>query len=89
MTRHNNRLFTKIILKKYGVGAINLGLVAGEPLIIGTDSIWGRQDEFPRYQVKISAFYMDQHKVTNAQFRFFVEAIHYVTTTVKSRAGKS
>lgn len=48
--------------------------------VMGGDSIWGRPDEFPRHQVKISSFYMDKHEVTNAQFRAFVEATGYVTT---------
>ncbi len=51
--------------------------------LMGGDSIWGRPDEFPRHQVKISAFYMDRHEVTNAQFRAFVETTHYVTTAEK------
>lgn len=48
--------------------------------IMGGDSLWGRSDEFPRHQVKVSSFYMDRHEVTNAQFRAFVESTHYVTT---------
>ena len=47
---------------------------------MGGDSIWGRADEFPRHQVKVSAFYMDKHEVTNAEFRAFVKATGYITT---------
>lgn len=47
---------------------------------MGGDSIWGRPDEFPRHQVKVSSFYMDRHEVTNAQFQAFVEATGYITT---------
>ena len=35
--------------------------------------------EFPRHPVKVSAFYMDSHEVTNAEFREFVEATGYKT----------
>ncbi len=47
---------------------------------MGGDSEWGRPDEFPHHQVKLSTFYMDAHEVTNKQFRAFVEATGYVTT---------
>jgi formylglycine-generating enzyme required for sulfatase activity len=47
---------------------------------MGGDSLWGRADEFPKHEVKVSSFYMDQHEVTNAQFRAFVDATGYVTT---------
>ena len=48
--------------------------------VMGGDSLWGRADEFPRHEVKVSSFYMDIHEVTNAQFRAFVDATGYVTT---------
>ena len=48
--------------------------------IMGGDSLWGRPDEFPRHQVKVSSFYMDRHEVTNAQFQAFVRATGYITT---------
>ena len=54
--------------------------IPGGSFVMGGDSIWGRPDEFPRHKVKVSAFYIDKHEVTNAQFRAFVEATHYVTT---------
>lgn len=58
-------------------------LIPGKTYLMGGDTIWGRPDEFPRHQVKVSSFYMDKHEVTNAQFRAFVEATHYVTTAEK------
>ena len=36
-------------------------------------------DEFPKHQVKIDGFWMDEHEVTNAQFAEFVNATGYVT----------
>jgi len=57
-----------------------MNYIPGGSFVMGGDSIWGRPDEFPRHQVKVSSFYMDKHEVTNAQFRAFVEATNYVTT---------
>jgi len=54
--------------------------IPGGSFVMGGDSIWGRPDEFPRHKVKVSAFYIDKHEVTNAQFRAFVEATNYITT---------
>lgn len=39
-----------------------------------------REDEFPKHQVTVKSFWMDETEVTNAQFREFVEATGYVTT---------
>lgn len=39
-----------------------------------------RQDEFPRHQVTLKGFWIDETEVTNAQFRKFVEATGYITT---------
>lgn len=54
--------------------------IPGGSFAMGGDSLWGRSDEFPRHEVKVSSFYMDRHEVTNAQFKAFVEAIGYITT---------
>ena len=54
--------------------------IQGGTFLMGGDTIWGRPDEFPRHQVKVSSFYMDKHEVTNAQFSAFVTATRYVTT---------
>ncbi|MEO9805102.1 MAG: formylglycine-generating enzyme family protein [Reichenbachiella sp.] len=46
---------------------------------MGGKSEQAAQDEFPRHEVSISAFFMDETEVTNAQFRMFVEATGYIT----------
>lgn len=58
-------------------------LIKGGRFWMGGDSIWGRTDEFPRHQVEVSDFYIDQHEVTNRQFKAFVDATGYVTTAEK------
>ena len=37
-------------------------------------------DEGPQHDVQVSDFWIDEHEVTNAQFRKFVEATGYMTT---------
>ena len=39
-----------------------------------------RPDERPIHRVKLDGFWIDQTPVTNAQFRAFIEATHYLTT---------
>ena len=47
---------------------------------MGTDSGLGWPDERPAHAVRLDGFWIDEHEVTNAQFRRFVEATGYVTT---------
>ena len=58
-------------------------LISGGSFVMGGDSLWGRADEFPRHEVKVSSFYIDKHEVTIEQFRAFVEATGYITTAEK------
>ena len=37
-------------------------------------------DELPKHTVQISDFWMDEHEVTNAEFKEFADATNYVTT---------
>jgi formylglycine-generating enzyme len=43
----------------------------------------GKREEQPVHTVKLAAFFLDEHEVTNAQFRKFVEATNYVTNAEK------
>lgn len=47
--------------------------------IMGGRSNQASADEFPRHEVSVSSFYMDQTEVTNAQFKVFVDATGYKT----------
>ena len=58
--------------------------VPGGSFLMGGKSEWAEPDEFPRRNVGVSAFFMDQTEVTNAQFAAFVEATGYVTTAEKA-----
>ncbi|MEO1051282.1 MAG: formylglycine-generating enzyme family protein [Bacteroidota bacterium] len=46
---------------------------------MGGKSSQAQADELPRHEVAVSAFYMDQTEVTNAQFARFVKETGYVT----------
>jgi formylglycine-generating enzyme len=55
-------------------------LIPAGQFIMGGDNAQASPDEFPKHKVELSAFWIDTHEVTNAQFRAFVNATHYVTT---------
>ncbi|MGB3464629.1 MAG: formylglycine-generating enzyme family protein [Cyclobacteriaceae bacterium] len=46
---------------------------------MGARSGQAYQDEFPRHQVEVSSFYMDQHEVTNQEFEEFTDKTGYIT----------
>src|SRR4051812_44633731 len=59
------------------------GETAGMALIPGGDFTMGSERHQPEerfaHPVRVDAFWIDRHEVTNAQFRRFVEATGYVT----------
>ncbi len=58
--------------------------LAGGTFTMGSDGPGSRSDERPPHQVRVHAFWIDRTEVTNAQFRRFVEATHYVTTAERA-----
>ncbi|MCC6426163.1 MAG: formylglycine-generating enzyme family protein [Phycisphaerales bacterium] len=54
--------------------------IAPGEFVMGTDDPNSMANERPAHRVKVSGFWMDEHAVTNAQFRRFVEATRYQTT---------
>jgi formylglycine-generating enzyme len=58
--------------------------IPGGEFMMGTDSQIGWPDEKPAHPVRVDGFWMDEHEVTNSQFREFVEATGYVTTAEKA-----
>jgi formylglycine-generating enzyme len=53
--------------------------VPGGEYTMGTDDPRSFPNERPAHRVKVSGFWMDEHPVTNAEFRAFVDAIRYRT----------
>jgi sulfatase modifying factor 1 len=58
--------------------------IPGGEFLMGTDSSLGWPDEKPAHLVRVDGFFMDEHEVTNAQFRAFVAATGYVTTAERA-----
>lgn len=58
--------------------------IAGGEFVMGASNEEGRPDEYPRHNVKVDGFWMDETEVTNAQFQKFVQATGYVTTAEKT-----
>lgn len=54
--------------------------VPGGKFLMGSDSKLAQANEKPAHPASVKGFWMDQHHVTNAEFRRFVEATGYVTT---------
>jgi hypothetical protein len=50
-------------------------LVPGGTLTMGNND--GQPAESPEHQVRLSTYYIDQHEVTNRQFRIFLNETHY------------
>src|SRR5262249_42855587 len=49
-------------------------------LTMGTDDRRSMPNERPAHRVRVTGFWIDEHPVTNAEFRRFVDATGYVTT---------
>ena len=58
--------------------------VPGGLFTMGTADNQAWPDEMPTHRVKVDGFWIDQHEVTNAEFRRFVEATKYVTVAEKT-----
>ena len=50
-------------------------LVPSGSFTMGNDD--GQPSEAPRHGVRLSTYYVDQHEVTNRQFRLFLNETHY------------
>ena len=63
-----------------------LGMVhiPGGEFLMGSDSKMAQPNEKPAHKVRVHGFWMDQHHVTNAEFRKFVAATSYITTAEKT-----
>jgi formylglycine-generating enzyme required for sulfatase activity len=54
--------------------------IAGGEFWMGTDDAASVENERPAHRVRLDGFWMDEHPVTNAAFRAFVDATGYLTT---------
>ncbi|MFK7772289.1 MAG: formylglycine-generating enzyme family protein [Saprospiraceae bacterium] len=63
-----------VIEKKDGMVLIPSG-----KLNMGGDNDQADPNEFPKHQVEVNSFWMDESEVTNQQFKKFIEATKYIT----------
>lgn len=54
--------------------------IPGGTFMMGGDNEQADKDEYPKHKVTVDGFFMDEHEVTNAQFKKFIDATGYVTT---------
>ncbi len=54
--------------------------IPGGEFVMGSNASDTPNTEKPEHPVRVGGFWIDQHEVTNAQFREFVQATGYVTT---------
>jgi formylglycine-generating enzyme required for sulfatase activity len=64
-------------------GPRGMAWVPGGEFLMGSDSKMAQANERPAHKVRVHGFWMDEHHVTNAEFRKFVQATGYVTTAEK------
>jgi formylglycine-generating enzyme required for sulfatase activity len=74
---------TNIVISEEPLGEAPDGMawVSGGEFIMGSDDVSATEAEKPAHRVKVAAFWMDEHEVTNAQFRKFVAATDYITVS--------
>lgn len=58
-------------------------LINGGQFSMGGDNAQADADEYPKHEVKVSSFYIDETEVTNAAFKKFTDATGYITTAEK------
>ena len=64
-------------------GTFNMGADSSQGFDKMPETALAQADEFPKHQVRVSDFYMDEHEVTVRQFAEFVKATGYVTVAEK------
>ena len=62
--------------------------IPGGEFTMGSDATDTPGHEHPAHRVRLDGFWMDETDVTNAQFRRFVEATHYLTTAERPVDGE-
>jgi formylglycine-generating enzyme required for sulfatase activity len=72
------------IIKRSGDTSVKgMVFIPGGNFMMGADNAQADKDEYPKHAVTVSAFWMDQTEVTNAEFQQFVDATGYITTAEK------
>ncbi|WP_018314914.1 formylglycine-generating enzyme family protein [Cupriavidus sp. UYPR2.512] len=61
-------------------GPRNMAWIPGGTFMMGSDHKLAQTNERPAHKTRVHGLWMDQHHVTNAEFRTFVSETGYVTT---------
>ncbi|BDD11624.1 hypothetical protein FUAX_40560 (plasmid) [Fulvitalea axinellae] len=61
-------------------GTFNMGGDYSDEFAGMPQTALSQNDEFPKHKVRIDNFWIDEHEVTNAEFRKFIESTGYITT---------
>lgn len=64
-------------------GMQGMVFIPGGTFDMGADNNQARPDEYPKHPVKVHSFWMDEHEVSNAQFKTFVDETGYITVAEK------
>lgn len=75
--------FNAVSLAPPGPSPAGMRWIPPGDFVMGTDDSNSFRNERPAHRVKLDGFWMDEHDVTNAEFRKFVEATGYVTLAEK------
>jgi formylglycine-generating enzyme required for sulfatase activity len=68
-------------MKEPGATPPGMAWIPGGEFTMGTDDPQAHPSEKPAHRVRVGGFWIDATEVTNAEFRRFVEATHYITTS--------
>jgi sulfatase modifying factor 1 len=80
---HNRPAAIRVVYGDGKNGPLGMAWVPGGEFLMGSDYKMAQANERPAHKVRVHGFWMDQHHVTNAEFRQFVAATGYVTTAEK------
>lgn len=61
-----------------------MALIPAGQLDMGADNQQADANEYPKHKVEIKAFWMDEHEVTNEEFKLFVDATSYLTVAERA-----
>lgn len=75
--------FAAVKFTQHSAAATGMIWIRGGEFTMGTDDASSMTNERPAHRVKVEGFWMDQHDVTNTEFRKFVNATGYITTAEK------
>ena len=61
-----------------------MALITAGKLDMGGDNKQADANEYPKHKVEIISFWMDDHEVTNEEFKLFVDATSYLTVAERA-----